>query len=349
MADYFILVFDIGTTGTKVLVFDSVGTLIEKRYKEYSLITPSQIEIEQNSEDWWDAVKTLTKDICKKSEFDCSKIKAIGITTQRGTVVPLDSDGNPLYNAITWMDTRSVDVSDELKEKLIQRTITQKILWFKQKKPEIYSKTAVFASTDSYITKKLVDRFLITPSTAAYYPYSVSEYNWDEELASDLGLEIEKFPEIVMPGEKIGTLESKIAEELGLPTDLDVIMGVGDQQASAVGLGVIEPYKIKATTGTGTFVDVVVDEPYFEYYEPTTHMFILPFLKEGSWLLEAVIPGTGALLRWFRDNFAKEEVEQAKKENKDPYDLITAKASEIPPTSEKLIVCLLYTSPSPRD
>lgn len=343
LSDLFFLIFDVGTTGAKTLLFDEHGTIIGKAYQEYAFITPSQMEIEQNPNDWWDAIKTTTIRVLSKTGIDAEKIKAISLTTQRSTVVPIDKNGNPLYNAITWLDSRPIELPEEFKESLLQRTLTQKILWFKKNRPSVCEETYKFASVDSFFTKKLVDRILITPSTAAYYPYSVSSLDWDEELITGLGLDIDKFPEVVSSGEVIGELSKEAAEELELPENISVIMGAGDQQASAVGLGVIKQSMVKATTGTGTFVNVVVEEPYFEFYEPTTHMFILPFIGSDKWILEGVLPGTGAMLRWYRDNFALDAIELAKKENKDPYDIIIERAAQVVPGSEGLLVVPMFS------
>lgn len=56
-----------------------------------------------------------------------------------------------------------------------------------------------------------------------------------------------------------------------------------------------------------------------------------------KWHVMAVTQGAGLSFRWFRDNFAASEMEQAKASGKDPYELLTAEAATAPAGCEGLL------------
>ena len=338
-----IVIIDIGTTGVKALLISESGKILGKIYTEYPLITPSPTEVEQDANLWWLEAKNAIKELMKKTKPIKSSITSISITNQRGTVVPVDKTGKTLYNAITWLDTRTPDVDGDLKKRLIQRASTQKILWLKQNKPEIFKKAHKFVTTDAFLYYKLTEKFVMSSSNAIYYPYNVMDFKWDSELIETLDLSLDSFPEIVPSGSNLGELSENASNELYLPKKVSVIMGAGDQQSSMVGVGAVKSHIAKATTGTGTFVDVTLEEPIFDFYDTTTHLFVLPHAIENKWILEAVIPGTGALLKWYRDTFGYPEVEEAKRKDMNAYDVIIKHAEKEPPGVKGLGIIPLFT------
>ena len=55
---------DIGTTGTKTMLFDQSGNVNGRGYKAYDLFTPAPNFYEQNPEDWYTSLK---ESICDSS------------------------------------------------------------------------------------------------------------------------------------------------------------------------------------------------------------------------------------------------------------------------------------------
>ncbi|MBO7214140.1 MAG: gluconate kinase, partial [Clostridia bacterium] len=99
---------DLGTTGTKSILFDDSGNVVGKGYKSYGLITPREKFFEQSVEEWYDAVVSTVKDATVGFS---GKIKAMSFSAQGGSFLfaSVDKDGQPipLTNAITWMDKRA--------------------------------------------------------------------------------------------------------------------------------------------------------------------------------------------------------------------------------------------------
>ena len=131
MGEGYFAVFDIGTTNVKTMIFDEKGSIVGKTIRELPIITPRPEFLEQNAEKIWEISASTMNDTIEESKISSSDIAAVTICTQRGTVVPVDKDGKPLHNAITWMDTRTSGSIEKLREKIQHRLIAMRILWFK--------------------------------------------------------------------------------------------------------------------------------------------------------------------------------------------------------------------------
>lgn len=163
---------------------------------------------------------------------------------------------------------------------------------------------------------------------------------WDEDLAKLYDIPIKLWPELRKPGELIGKLSSEAATALGLNQGTPVIVGGGDQQCAALGLGVINDGQAKVTTGTGIFVDMVHDKPI----QPAGDIpiFSFPHVIEGKWVIEGVMPGTGSALKWFKDNFSQLQVKESEEAKTNVYDILSKEAEHISPGSNGLLFIPLY-------
>lgn len=338
----YLVVFDVGTTAAKTIIFDAFGSIIGKAYQEYPSQTPSPGIIEQNPNDWWIAIKTSSKKALALSRIDPKAIAGIGVVTQRATVAPLDKDAEVLYPAMTWMDVRSSPSADALAEQYPQRVAISKILWLKDNLPDVFEKAYKFVTVDAYIYHKLTGKFVSDFTNSAYGPFDIRKLEWSDEISKVTKIPIKKLPSLLSSGKIAGELSPEAANEVGLVAGTPVVVGGGDQQCSSLGLNAISPGIIKATTGTGTFINAVLDEPIFDLYDPLTRAFCLPHVIPNKWTFEAVLPGTGLIYRWFRDQFSLQEVETAKSVGIDAYDILNLEAASVKPGSDGLIMIPLF-------
>ena len=337
-----LVVFDVGTTAVRTIVFDVEGTIVGKAYQEYPTATPSPGIVEQNPEDWWSALKTSAKRAFALSRIDPKSVAGIGVITQRATVAPVDKNAGVLYPAMTWMDDRSSPSADAIAEQHPQRGEMYKILWLKDNLPDVFKKAYKFVTVDAYLYYKLTGNFVSDFTNSAYGPLDIKKLRWSDELSDASKILIEKLPSLLPAGKIAGELLPEAAGEVGLVAGTPVVVGGGDQQCSALGLNAISSGIIKATTGTGTFIDVVIDEPLFDLYDPFTKTFSIPHVIPNKWAFEAVLPGTGLMYRWFRDQFCLREVETARATGLDAYDIVNLEAASVNPGSDGLIVIPLF-------
>ena len=338
----YLVIFDIGTTAAKTIIFDASGSILDKAYQEYPTQTPSPGIVEQNPEDWWIAIKTSAKKAFHLSKIDPKAVAGIGVITQRATVAPVNKNAEVLYPAMTWMDARSSPSADALSEQYPQRGMLSKILWLKDNLPDIFEKAYKFITVDAYVYYKLTGNFVSDFTNSAYGPLDIGKLRWSDELSDAAKIPIEKFSSLLSSGKIVGELLPQAASEVGLAAGTPVVIGGGDQQCSALGLNATSPGIIKATTGTGTFVDAVIDKPLFDLYDPLTRTFCIPHVIPNKWAFEAVLPGTGLIYRWLRDQFSLKEVETARSVGVDPYDILNLEAASIKPGSDGLIVIPLF-------
>ncbi len=113
----YIMAIDEGTTGIRAIIFDHDGRIVSHAYEEISQVFPCPGWCEQDaSEVWKKCISVMRKTMGGK--VGAKEIEAIGITTQRSTNLLWDrKSGRPIYNAITWHDTRTADVCEEMDRK----------------------------------------------------------------------------------------------------------------------------------------------------------------------------------------------------------------------------------------
>ena len=331
----FVAALDLGTTGCRTYIYDLDGTIIANDYQEWQSFYPSPSYVEQDANVWWDSIKKTIERAIKKGGIDKTEIVSLSVTNQRETIVPVNNEGNPLYNALVWQDRRTIDQVEFIKKKIGIEKIYQttgltvdpyfsatKILWFKDKKPEIYRNTFKFLLVSDFIIHKLTGKFYTDFSNASRTMlFDITKLKYSDYIASELEIDLDKMPEAIESGMEIGEIST---DETLFDKKTLVVTGAGDQQSAALGVGVVSPGKIKCTTGTGSFILAHLTEPKFD---PEKRVLCSCHAVPGAWVQEASIFTSGAVLRWFRDQIGHKECMETQ-EGQDPYDLITAEAEK---------------------
>ncbi|MFX1298589.1 MAG: FGGY-family carbohydrate kinase, partial [Promethearchaeota archaeon] len=151
--------------------------------------------------------------------------------------------------------------------------------------------------------------------------FDINDLKYSEDIASELEIDLDKMPDALESGVDIGEIAT---EETLFDKKTLVVTGAGDQQSAALGVGVVSPGEMKCTTGTGSFILAYLTQPKFD---PEKRVLCSCHAVPGTWVQEASIFTTGAVLRWFRDQLGHAEC-MAAQEGQDPYDLISAEAEK---------------------
>ncbi|MFX0010203.1 MAG: FGGY-family carbohydrate kinase [Candidatus Hermodarchaeota archaeon] len=335
-----ICIFDVGTTGTRTIIFDINGKEIAKAYEEYQIPEQPVGISEQNPQVWWAAIKNTCNKVMKSQKFNPDDIIGISGAFARGTVTIVDNNGEILHPALTWLDERELTDAKGFKDELIWRNSLPKLLWLKANKTDLFNKASKIIWPDSYTYLKLCDKFVTDPTNGINGILNIETWQWDENLAEAYELPISLWPELHMPGEIIGELAHNAANDLGLKPNIPIVLGGGDQQCAALGMGVIEKGQSKVTTGTGTMVDYVIDEP--KRVVGDIPIFTIPHLIKGKWILEGVMPGTGTMFQTYAKNFSQLLIKECEEKNLNVYDMLTKEAEKAPPGSNGLLFIPLY-------
>jgi len=344
----FLMGIDLGTTGCKVILYDTNKKNIYRSYEEYSLSTPRAGWVEQDSEVWWDATKKSVKRILSSSKVHPSDIEAIGLCGQMHTHVLLDKAGRPLRPAISWMDQRSGSQVESLKRKIGTEFIFDQtanfptttytlpqLLWVRENEPETFARTSKLLVAKDYIKFRLTDEMSTDPSEASgTLLFDVAHRRWSEELLHKVGLPKDILPELTSSTDIVGKITRKAASETGLETGIPVISGGGDCATEAVGAGIIEEGQMVTVIGTAGVVYICTHAP-----RPDARFRALCWYHavEDQWITIAVMQSTGYALKWFRDNFGREEKDLAESRKEDVYEVLGKKAATVPAGCEGLI------------
>jgi xylulokinase len=313
-----ILAFDVGTTAVKIGLFTEDLKLIDFVIKEYTLLTPMPDIVELDPAVYWNNAIIGTREVLIKTGFPASEIVCITCTTQGETLIPVDENVNPLYNAIVWLDSRASREGSYIarqfsKDYLYTKTGVpevnaytplSKMLWLKNNEPDIYRKACKLLLLEDFLVAKLCGRFVTNPSvicSTAYFDINTSRV-W-EEILENLGLDKNKIPELLPCGAIAGKLKKEAAVSLGLPAGIAIATSAMDQVTAAIGARNIREGVLVETTGTAQVVTTTQDMPHTDIWKP---VFIYSHGVPGKYLSVLIIQSAGIVYKWFREEFCND-------------------------------------------
>ena len=339
----YLLGLDVGTTGCKATIFKADGALIAKASREYSVDIPHPGWAEQDAENVWYLLQAALCEAIARLDGG-KKIAAIGLSVQGEAVMPVDQNGNPLRPAILGMDTRTDEQNRWLDEKfgrkyLFQRTgmplhtinTLPKLLWLKYYEPDCWKTARRFLLYEDFLIQKMTGISAISQCLASRTQlYDLSEGKWSDEILEETGIEAERLSAVYPSGTVIGELRAELAQAWGLDNCPLVVTGGHDQACGALGVGLTKPGLSMVSTGTAEVVEVVLDKPALNQTLEQGNISCYAHVVPGLYLAMTLNHSGGLILRWFRDIFCSEEVQQATETGRDAYDLIFGDLSDEP-------------------
>ena len=344
----YVIGVDLGTSGTKTVLFSTDGQPIASKTIEYPLYQPQNGWAEQAPEDWWHAACGSMKEVISKSGINPKDIKGIGISGQMHGLVMLDKAGNVLRRSIIWCDQRTAAECDEITNKvgasrLIELTANpaltgftaSKILWVRNNEPEIYEKCAHILLPKDYVRYMLTGEFATEVSDASGMQLlDVPNRCWSDEVLSKLGIDKSLLAKVYESPEITGKVTAQAAELCGVPAGTPVVGGAGDNAAAAVGTGTVQDGIAFTTLGTSGVVFAHTDKLSID---PKGRVHTFCCAVPGAWHVMGVTQAAGLSLKWFRDNFCSDEMVVAKGLDKDPYYIMDKQAERIPIGADRLL------------
>jgi len=309
-----IIAVDLGTTGIKVSIVDFEGNVYDSAYNEYSLITNSSGQAEQNPMDWWDGLVRCIRALHEKIEISKIKVTAISLCGQMHTHVYLDSCGNILGNAITWLDQRSSEIIDNWKKEGIDEALFEEtgvyptttytvpqILWTKKNKKELFNKIDKVLIAKDFLKYLLTGNMITDPSDASGTgTFDIRNGKWSDEAFAIIGLKKEFFPEVLPSTSIIGYLSESSSKILGLPSGIPVINGGSDHSISEIGSGMLNEGNASCVIGTAGVFAACSSKPIVDRQK---RIICWKYPLEGYWDLLGVTQTAASSLTWFRNSF----------------------------------------------
>ena len=249
----YLIGMDCGTTNIKAVILSGDGKIIAEESRPSKFICPGPDMQEQDANEWWENAVEIFRSLAKKAGQDVvDHIKGIAISSHTVSMLPLDEDGNPVRNALTYQDGRS---SEELQyildtigfEKFVNIVggqpavafLPNKILWCKKHEPELFAITRYYIQASSFINMKLTGVMTTDMDQASRTQcLDVSTMDWSDEIGNVIGVNLhEVMPPIKNVDEIIGTVTKEAAKETGLAEGIPVVAGCSDAMASMYATG----------------------------------------------------------------------------------------------------------------
>jgi glycerol kinase len=329
----YVAALDQGTTSTRCMIFDDGGNVVSVAQKEHEQIYPKPGWVEHDPMEIWQRSQEVIDDAVQQADA-AGNVAALGITNQRETALVWDRNtGEPVFNAIVWQDTRTDKIVDELSAVGGQNRFQEqtglplatyfsgpKVRWILENvdgaRERAEAGDLVFGNIDTWLIWNLTggtDNGLhMTDVTNASRTLlmDLASLDWDDHIASDIGVPRSMLPQIRASSEVYGEVRSGGALQ-GVPIAGDL----GDQQAATFGQTCFDVGEAKNTYGTGNFLLLNTGT---ELVHSKNGLLTTVGYKIGDqpqvYCLEGSIAITGALIQWLRDNLkmikAAPEVEE---------------------------------------
>ncbi|MFD0680209.1 MULTISPECIES: xylulokinase [unclassified Paenibacillus] len=305
---------DIGTSGCKVALFDTEGTVLFQGTEPYPTHYPQPGHAEQNPDDWWRAVCVNLQAMFKQTGVLPDQIKGIGVDGQSGAAIPVDRQGQPLRNAIIWLDRRAAPQCDQLiqtigPDRLFEVSgnpmapsyVTGKIRWIQQNETEAYKQSSKFLQCNSYIVYKLTGEYSQDVSQGnGLHAFNIGTKSWDYNLAEQMGIAPELLPSIYECSDIVGGVTALAASVTGLAVGTPVVAGGLDAACATLGAGAIHVGEVQEQGGQAGGMSIVMDQPI-----KNKKLILSCHVVKDMWILQGGTVGGGSL-NWLRREFAGE-------------------------------------------
>ena len=340
----YLLGMDCGTTNIKAIILAEDGTVVAEASRPSKFLSPGPDMQEQDANEWWDNTVEIFQALTLKAGWNIVKrIRGICISSHTVTMLPVDKDGIPLRNAMTYQDNRSAAELHYIVDSIgYQRFVEivggqpavaflpNKLLWFKKNEPDLFAKTACFLQASSYINFKLTGKMTTDIDQASRTQcLDISTMEWSKEIGDVIGIDLDAvLPKPQLVNDIIGFVTEEAANATGLIAGIPVVAGCSDAMASMHTTGMSRLGEAGESSGTTSLVFVGSDVKS----APDIPVVTKPCAIDGMpWVFDAPIQTSGAALKWFIETMAAEEREYAEAHNLNIYTYLNELALQSEP------------------
>lgn len=339
---------DIGTTGTKAVIFNKQGQVIASGYYEYPIYSDIATMAEQDPSEIFSAVIAAMRTSVHKAGIAPESIQFVSFSSAMHAVVAVNEIDEPITRCITWADQRAHKYAVELRATaqgtdIYKRTGTPihamsplcKLLWLKQEHPDIHQSAHKFIGIKEYVFFKLFGRYVVDYSIAsATGMFNHQTLDWDSECLALTGITADKLPHPVPSTTVLRGLNPHYAKDMGIHPDTPFVIGAADGCLSNLGVNAIAPGVAAITIGTSAAIRTVTDRPVSDE-QGRVFCYIL---DDAHYVVGGPLNNGGIILRWIRDEICTSVVQTAKRLGTDPYNVMSDIAQVVTPGSEGLLM-----------
>ena len=313
----FILALDQGTSSSRSIVFDERGRIVAQAQREFRQIYPQSGWVEHDPNEIWETQLATARQALQEAGLQATDIKALGITNQRETTLLWNRrSGEPVHNAIVWMDRRGEPLCAQLREQGLEPMIQHstglridsyfsatKLRWLLDHVHGAHLAAArgelAFGTVDSWLLWKLTGGALHATdvsNASRTMLFDIRHNAWDPQLLQLLHIPDSVLPQVLPSSHVYG---QSLAECFGAPI---AIAGIaGDQQSALFGQACFAPGQAKNTYGTGCFMLMHTGGTFHDSHNGLLTTAAAQTDATPRYALEGSVFIGGAVVQWLRD------------------------------------------------
>ncbi len=261
-----ILAYDFGTSGVKAILIDREGHVLSTSEEAYPLFNPEPLYVEQSTDDYWNAVCHVTRKVMETAGRSPEQVKGMSFSVQAYNTIPVDKEGNVLHSAISWLDGRAQEEAEAINhacgaELVRSQDFQCRMMWVKNKLPEIYEKTYAFLDCSGFLQYKCTGVMFVDKDYDGIVRHNPVIQEYLDATVAAAGIDQAKLPPFVEPCRVYGLTDKRGAADLGLREGIPVFGGMSDVPAAAAGCACTKEGEAHLYLGTSGWLSALIREP----------------------------------------------------------------------------------------
>ena len=302
---------DLGTSELKALLLSDQHQVIATARAPLTVQRPQALWSEQHPADWWAALETVMDRLRADHPQALAQLRGVGLSGQMHGATLLGEHDQVLRPAILWNDGRSGAQCEQLSRDVPQlAAITgnlampgftaPKLQWVREHEPEVFAKTRRVLLPKDWLRLMLTGEAVSEMSDAAGTLWlDVGRRDWSDAMLAATGLTRAHLPRLVEGSEVSAFVKPALCQRSGLPAQVPVAGGAGDNAASAVGMGLVRPGEGFVSLGTSgvVFVSGAAFAP-----NPAQALHAFCHALPGRWHVMSVMLSAASAVTWAARN-----------------------------------------------
>lgn len=345
-APTYVLGCDLARGGLGLAILSGDGTVVHAMRRAYAGESGDE-RAAGDPLDWWRAARTGIKELLRRAKLKPDQIRCLGVTGDDACVL-IDNEGRSLANASLGADPRATAAIEELHKAVGARTLLNltggtastaatavKLLYLRATEKRAWHDLHQVLGAKDFLRFKLTGT-LATDATdaAATLLFNPKTRTWSKQVLSLLGFLPEWLPPVADGKSLAGRVTEAAARDTGLAAGTPVITGAGHPAALALACGIYQPGAAVIELGGRGDLFVTTAESSRDL---SGRLASSCHTVANTWALSARdIAGAGGI-DWLFSAVLPAEAAQARRNQRDPLELLAEMASEVPPGADELM------------
>lgn len=339
-----VLAIDAGTGSARAVIFNLQGQQQGIGQAEWTHLAEEGVPHSMgfDTKNNWPLICQCIQTAMQQAGVKPQQIKAISATSMREGIVVYNADKQPIWavanvdaragEEVKWLHQTYPEFENEFYQASGQTfalAALPRLLWLKKHRPKLYEQAAHVNMISDWVLTQLSGEIVAEPSNIGTGGiFSLKNRQNLPGLAEKVGISGHLLPPILETGRVMGQVSALAAEQTGLLSGTPVVMGGGDVQLGAAGLGVVSLGQ-SAVLG-GSFWQQVVNIPASTLPPKEVSIRVNPHVISGQSQAEGITFFSGLVMRWFRDAFCELEKQQAEQTGESAYAILEKMAMQVP-------------------